>query len=257
MKTPKTLGEASPKINIVAPPASDGWILRRWAERWAKHLPADISTQAGSSHDVNFYVNYALYSSPSRALDVCYFTHREESGELASKFDWVAQACDVRIAQSTYTKEAILGLLDSKDEPEIVWPGLDAEFQRDKVVGVIGRDYPSGRKRYDWVDAIDIPGIEIRRYEDIPYEKMPGVYEEIDYLLVTSDREGGPMPVAEAIGMGVPVIMPDGVGWYSEIPCLTYGSLQELGVVLKGLSGWITWEESAERLRRVFNEIVI
>lgn len=245
------------KINIVAPPESDGWILRRWAERWAEYLPAQLSTSPKDDVDVNFYVNYYLYNGATKALDACYFTHREAEGEIAAKFDWVAQSCDLRIAQSVYTRDTILGLLDNKDEPEIVWPGLDPEFRKTKVLGAIGKNHASGRKRYDWIDAIDIPGIEIRRYEGIPYKDMPKVYREIDYLLVTSDREGGPMPVAEAIGAGVPIIMPVGVGWYSEVPCLRYDGLKKLRDLLKGLAGWITHEESAEQLRRLFKENMV
>lgn len=255
MRPPKTLGEAPLEINIVAPPESDGWVLRRWAERWAEYLPAQLSTSPKDDVDVNFYVNYYLYNGATKALDACYFTHREASGGIAEKFDQVAKECDLPISQSVYTRWAVKE--SSGRDSEVIWPGLDPEFHKTKILGAIGKNHASGRKRYDWIDAIDIPGIEIRRYEGIAYKDMPKVYEEIDYLLVTSDREGGPMPVAEAIGAGVPIIMPEGVGWYSEVPCLRYDGLKELGDLLKGLAGWITHEESAEQLRRLFKENMV
>ncbi len=255
IKAPRTLGKQELKINIVAPPKSDGWILRRWAERWAEFLPADISQSPSNKHDVNFYVNYALYNKGSRGLDVAYFTHKE-GGELGVKFDSVAVDCELCIAQCKTTQDVILNesnnTLESDDIP-IVYPGLDIEFNKqEKIVGVIGRDYASGRKRFSWLDTIEIPGIYIKQYDNIEYKEMPRVYREIDFLLVTSDKEGGPMPVAEAIGMGVPVIMPEGVGWYSEVPCYTYKDLYELGKILKGLATWQTHEESASGLKNAF-----
>lgn len=246
---PRTLGKEGATIHVVAQP--DGWVLHRWADRWAKEFCSVSSSVPNVSYMVNLFINYYQYK-PTTTFDVAYFTHREARDKhLIESFDRVARECDLCIAQCEVTKATLLEVTDLEpDNIPVVYPGTDEQFKRIKKVGVIGKNHPSGRKRFNWLEAIDIPGIDIRTYEDVPYKNMHKVYEEIDYLLVTAEREGGPMPVAEAIDMGVPVIMPEGVGWYGEVPCYTYKDLFELGDLLKRLSGWITWEESGMRMRR-------
>lgn len=248
-RPPEALGKRDITINVVA--KNDGWILWRWAEQWAR-LFGSVPSQTPSASGVNLYVNYYQYKK-SKAFDVAYFTHKEASDlHLRETFDDVANGCDLCIAQCETTRRVLLEesnvKLSPKDVP-VVYPGVDERFRRTKRIGIIGREYSTGRKRFDIVKAIVLPGIEFATYSDVPYHKMPGVYREIDYLLVTAEREGGPMPVAEAISMGVPVIMPEGVGWYSEVPCFTYKNYTDLEELLRGISGWIDWEESATRMR--------
>lgn len=239
------------KIHIVAP--DDGWILDRWAQRWAHHLRSTKSPQPRQDVDINFYVNYAMYGGKTSAIDACYFTHKEEGGELAQRFDQVASECDLCIVQSNYTRSEF-----PANRPNwVVWPGVDEQFHKEKIIGVIGKEKPNGRKRFEYLKSLDIPGVEIRIYDSVPYEQIHEVYKEIDYLLVASTREGGPMCVAEAIGMGVPIIMPEGVGWYSEVPCMAYSSDSELEYILKGLAGWITWEKSSQQLMGLFEGFMV
>jgi glycosyltransferase involved in cell wall biosynthesis len=58
-----------------------------------------------------------------------------------------------------------------------------------------------------------------------PYERMPDFYHSIDYLLITSDMEGGPYVLLEVKACGKQVITTD-VGYAGEVPCLVYKDLE-------------------------------
>lgn len=78
-------------------------------------------------------------------------------------------------------------------------------------------------------------------------------YAAIDYLVVTSTEEGGPMPVLEAIARGVPVIAPN-VGWCWEFPVLRYavGEYEALRQVLEQLTAPPSWEHWGHAHARLF-----
>lgn len=57
---------------------------------------------------------------------------------------------------------------------------------------------------------------ELKRVWGVPHEMMPLYYNASDALLVTSDREAGPMTVKEAAACNVPVVSTD-VGFVSEL----------------------------------------
>jgi glycosyltransferase involved in cell wall biosynthesis len=59
------------------------------------------------------------------------------------------------------------------------------------------------------------------------YDYMPTFYRAIDYLLVVSEREGGPMPIIEAMACGKPVISTD-VGFVGEVDVIKYSGIDEL-----------------------------
>ncbi len=79
-------------------------------------------------------------------------------------------------------------------------------------------------------------------------------YAAIDYLVITSSVEGGPMPVLEAIARGVPVIAPN-VGWAWEFPVIRYepaGEYSALRQVLAQLTAPPSWEQWGEAHARLF-----
>lgn len=59
--------------------------------------------------------------------------------------------------------------------------------------------------------------------EDEAQKNYPDFYRDIDYLLVPSLWEGGPMAVAEALASGVPVIAAD-VGWVPDLLTIEWDS---------------------------------
>ncbi len=86
-------------------------------------------------------------------------------------------------------------------------------------------------------------------------EEMPNFYNNIDYLLIPSSYEGGPMSLLEALACGREVIAPP-IGFVSQYPHIEYktGDSEDLRLVLKELvkqrtqlresvleKSWSTW----------------
>lgn len=233
------------KINFVTEPANSKWILRRWCEEWAKYLPnSKVDTGVDIDADVNIFCNYALYF-PAITKRISIFTHRElEDEELQLKFDIAAENSDWCFAQSIPTFNKL-----PAGKSSILRPSVGAHFFKPgkPIIGIVGRGYPSGRKNFHWIEELQkLEGIQLVWTDSqIPYENMHEFYDKIDYLLITANNEGGPMPVVEALAMHKPVIAPNGVGWCDEFSCIKYdGTLENLITVLEGLlvprNGWET-----------------
>lgn len=98
-------------------------------------------------------------------------------------------------------------------------------------IGVVGRLYPDGRKgerlltdiaarldpattkltivgdRWDeLLPTMQSRSLEVVYRRNVPDTELPGEYRDMDALLITSRREGGPIPALEAIACGTPVI---------------------------------------------------
>lgn len=237
-----------PKITIVTEPAP-GWVLRWISERYAELMPnTKISTTTDDNADINLYINYALFDHKTN-IDVGYFTHREVEGELVAKFDQVAAEVDWCIAMSEKTAKF---LPDFKTSVNLVPP--DKQFMKgDLVIGVVGTEKPNGRKRYDWLDEVrSIPGIRVEMTNGkYKWEDLPAFYESIDYLLITSENEGGPLPLVEALAMRKPVITTD-VGFANEYTAIKYRNLDELKSILDNLViKQDAWDKSTAQLMEV------
>lgn len=227
------------KLHIVTETEAQRWSLRMDAENLARETPgAVVGTAPDPGADVNMFVNYALWQ-PIETITTAMFTHREREGPLRQTFGGVAWMVDWCFAMNRHT----LALLPEK-KSSIMWIWPDPRYHRDRLVlGVCGRAYKSGRKRMEWVkDLRAIPGVEVRTTGGkIPAANMPYYYDDLDYLVVIADNEGGPKPVVEALAMGCPVIAPD-VGYCWEFPVLRYSTKEELLSIVKGLviprDGW-------------------
>lgn len=246
------------KINIVTEP-SPGWILRRWSESYKKYLTGPmcdvvINTKPDKRADINLYINYFLYEGPQiNTYDVCVFTHREDDAFLAKSFDDIASKCDLCLGMSDYT----MGLLP-KGSKRIHIPPHD-QFLNDIPVnvGIVGRTYSSGRKNEDWVSKLrELCGNKINimsTYDDpIPFNEMPNFYSNLDYLLVIANKEGGPMPLLEAMSMNTPVIAPNvGLAW--EYPVIRYEGFDDLVNVLKNLKPFTknAWQKAGLEMENI------
>lgn len=98
-------------------------------------------------------------------------------------------------------------------------------------IGVIGRVYADGRKGEQRLREImralnpdvyelhiigdlwdtQLPqlragGMAVHYHQRVPDEKLPHIIRELDILLITSRREGGPIPALEALACGVPLV---------------------------------------------------
>lgn len=63
-----------------------------------------------------------------------------------------------------------------------------------------------GEGRWRDAQAAAAKGFAVRHYEALPYRLFGELYQQIDYLLILSDYEGGPACLPEALGSGVPVL---------------------------------------------------
>lgn len=220
------------KINIVTEPAP-GWVLRRISEAYAEELEgaAVVSTEPDPAADVNFYVNYALFQGRTRC-DVGFFTHREPNPPWSEVFDKAAREVTFCVSMCKRTAALL-----PPDRTDVVLVAPDRQFMRGKLtLGVVAREYESGRKRFEWIDELrQIPGVEVQfsggRFK---WHDMPAFYDSIDYLLVLGGNEGGPVPLVEALAMGVPAIAPD-VGFVPEYSTLRYHDLEDLKEIIRGL----------------------
>lgn len=243
----------SPYINIVTVNET-GWILRRIADSFARYLPSvAVGTAIDPNADINFYVNYPLYKKRTKC-DVGWFTHREFLQPAASEFDRIANEVDWCIAHSRKTAAHL-----PAHKTSIVYIPPDPQFHKEELVlGVVGREYSSGRKRFHWIPELEkIPGVKIVLTNgDYEFSALPDFYRSIDYLLVLSTNEGGPIPVVEALAMKKPIIAPDvGMAW--EYPCLRYRDLSELQALLRKLTlQGLTWETAAANLSKIFDSIL-
>lgn len=226
-------------INFVTEPYH--WVLRRYCDEFAERIPnSKVSTEIDNTAEVNLFFPYYFYTEECTTKTIAFFTHREENTGKANNFDMVSKLADCCIAMSYKTADLL-----PKDKTSTIKVYPDKQFYKEKIVlGVVGKECPSGRKRFEIIsDMKRIAGVEVLFADSsTPFKDMPDFYKKIDYLVITANNEGGPMPVVEAIAMGKPVISPD-VGFAWDYSVIRYnGSVEDLIGVIRGLiipnNGW-------------------
>lgn len=231
----------------------DGWVLTRMG-RELEGI-ADFPT-------LTYYINHSLYAKTD-GITAALFTHLEP--DRPRPFIEAAKSVDIAIAMSHNTAKEVLKY---RDECHVIQGGTD--FSRELTFGVVGRTYQTGRKGeyliQNMVDAgynvialgegwpcpIFAPDNTNEKYDTDIRERF---YAEIDYLVIPSLNEGGPIPVLDALGMRVPVIAPD-VGWCWEYSVIRYekGNWDSLRGVLESLTP-PTWEDWKQDHINLFNNL--
>jgi hypothetical protein len=253
-------------VNVVAKP---GWILERCARELVERIPGAVYNATGypPQRPSDETITYFLPAKDVRhmpgvtGIKVGLFTHGDD--RTAAYYDQL----DACVAMNRHVFEHLREL--RAQNARLIRPGTEPP-RRPIRFGVCGRVYGKGRKGADLVRAAVGAGFSFRACSERnsrerrppcrithPIERRSEFYEEIDYLVVTSTEEGGPMPVIEAIAHGVPVIAPD-VGWCWEFPVIRYerGSWESLRRVLKALTRPPTWEAWAEGHRLLFESLL-
>lgn len=258
------------RVNVVCKP---GWILERLARELAARLP-DVSVNAGKDRRVatpRAHLNYYLptrdyHKYPADGVIVGLYTHGDTGFDLIP-----------RLSAAVAMNQTMGKRLRDAGAPHVrvIRPGVDRRRARPIVFGVIGRVYNNRRKGEHLVAAAVAAGYHVvacgpsARVSAMSamqwpvetvygFEDRDAFYQSIDYLLVTSTEEGGPMTVPEAIDAGVPVIAPKGVGWCDEFDCLgryEAGSWPALHAVLQRLTEPPTWDAWADGHRALFQEL--
>ncbi|NGM24390.1 glycosyltransferase [Roseomonas stagni] len=233
---------------------------------------ADVVT--APSTEINYYLNYSAYRGREGRADAAFFTHIENASEAKDRFFRIARSVNACVCHSAPSQKqlASAGITNAV----VIAPGVDLrKFDARLKIGVVGRTYHTGRKGEHLVaQVMDIPGIEWEftgsgwpgRSIHLPQEDLPAFYRSLDYLLVPSLQEAGPMSVIEALACGTPVIAPP-IGWIPEYPHVEFrtGDVDDLRRVLTGLldkklqlrasvSGR-TWESWAEKHDTLFTRL--
>lgn len=219
------------KVHIVA--RADKWILGRCVEILHKRLGWTVSPQPDVNVDVNYFMPYLLYRR-CKGKTAAWFTHREEKehgGQNSKVARWhrAAKNVDLRITMAEkYARE----LEVHGPTVNITLPVNARKFKPRKLrVGVAGKVYKLSRKGERLVQRLVSSGT----YEVVgagegwpcptkfyPWARMQEFYQGLDAFLVTSEVEGGPVTIMEALACGIPVVAPQGVGFVDEFDILTY-----------------------------------
>lgn len=208
--------------------SGNAWILRRLARYLIDRLPyvhgAPWRPSAVQSFDLTYYVNYqlcrrprlplrraVLWRKPRSRLVGALFPHRE--GE---DFDEVARELDFCVAPSAryanYLRE------HCNPNSHLIYHGIELDRFKPKLrLGFIGRRYGTGRKGDALLRAVaKLPYVELRCTDGkLSDDEIPGFYQDIDYVLITSTIEGGPLCFQEGLASGKPILSTD-VGMVSE-----------------------------------------
>ncbi len=203
----------APLVQIVGP--TDNWILQKLSSVLVGKLPyAKFSAwRPDREGSLAYYVNYALYEQPSGLIDVGFFTHRDDTHDFLERAR--SMQCCICMAK------VYADWLKDRTPRDVVHirMGFDAyRYRPSLVLGVIGRlDHP--RKGRHLVERIrQLPFIELVATEGmLPQESLREIYQRVDYVLIPATVEGGPLSLLEGLGMGKPVIAPEGVGAVPEL----------------------------------------
>jgi glycosyltransferase involved in cell wall biosynthesis len=206
----------------------NAWILRRLAHYLIDRLPyvegAAWRPSALRHFDLTYYVNYQLWRRPKQPLRRrilwrrprsrlvgAFFPHRE--GE---DFDLAARTLDFCVAPSAryadYLRE------QCNPNSHLIHHGIELDRFSPKLrLGFVGRRYATGRKGDELLRAVAaLPYVDLISTEgNLSDEEIPAFYQQLDYVLITSSVEGGPLCFQEGLASGKPILSTD-VGMVSE-----------------------------------------
>lgn len=243
------------RVNLVS---ETSWILGRCARELHERLGWSINST--KPHDIDYHLPYWREFDPespkTAPTRVGFFTHGFRRAEgLRNDFD-------AAVCMNERMEYRLRGM-----PVQIIKPGVNVPSKA-PTFGVVGRTYRDGRKGEEMVARAVAAGYDFLSLGPGPWpcesagadperNASLGFWHKIDYLVVTANDEGGPMPALEAIAHRVPVIAPD-VGFCWEIPVIRYeaGNWKSLEVVLHRLTVLPTWEDWARR-HQMFFELIL
>lgn len=264
-----------PKVNIIT--SDRGWVLERLAREIATRIPyVDYKDVEDSNADIQYYITYSARKARISPIEIAFFTHIEEEKSARSAFFRVCKEVDHCVCMAkSYEKMIRRRGISSVST---IKPGVDLQQFDVKVrIGVVGRTYHTGRKGESLVTQVmDIPEIEWHftgegwpgPARNVPDTDLANFYRDMDYILVPSLYEGGPMCVVEALACGCEVVS-SSVGWVDDFPHISFenGNADDLRRVLLELvekkrrlrenvldQTWDAWAEAHDRL---FRELLV
>lgn len=259
-------------INVIT--VNSGWILQKIAERT---VAASNGRMRISPHPFrfahNFYVDVQnCYHGPTGGIDIGLFTHVHENDAKFLDRTWFTldhvihmskRNIEMWICSPQYSENSSASV--SCKMPGEIPPGFSFKKRR---IGIAQRGKYEGKgfhfmlemiKRYpqtmamfdwlfignDWNEVVDglskLTSVSVIKDSDAIWpDTYNRFYHEIDYLLIPSKWEGGPMSMIEAAASGVPIISAE-VGWAGwEIETFARfaaGKVEELEAILNLIGG--------------------
>lgn len=248
------------KVNIVS--KDKNWILDRGIKELLSRYPKNFVLNQPGDFDFTYFVPYDRFKKTS-GKSVSLFTHLESTESTndpkytdrkRSQYLEAAKESDHCLTMSVRSSLEFFDFTGRASD--IVTFGVSK--QKKITFGVCGRTYKSGRKNEHYARQLKEAGINICSWGS-PDWGVPEVhceystidkffYSKIDYLIITSGQEGGPVPFLEALALGVPVIAPD-VGWCWEYPCIKYArnDFESLLWTCRKLSEAPSWQQWADK----------
>jgi glycosyltransferase involved in cell wall biosynthesis len=233
-------------------PADRGWILEKIARAIREAVPAygvelsvrilDVPTDTA---DLVYFLPESAYSKMQHSISVTYIAHKEDVPVAAKLVEDVARASDCIVTSSEKYKHMLEN--DGARRVEKIPLGVDlAAFSPVVRIGVVGRTYHTGRKgEHLLAAAMGLEHVEFRFMGEgwpLPGElhdltALREFYRSIDYMLIPSLIEGGPVPLLEALASGCQVIAATDIGMVSELPHIPFqrGDAEDLKRVIQGL----------------------
>lgn len=249
------------KVNIVT--VQSGWILQTIANKIHKELSilcdCSISHAPDLNVDINYYVDIQnCFLGKTNTIDVGFFTHLDKNSLASIRHHWLSIDFIIHQTQRYYD---IFKDFYKEDKMIVLSPGeVSSNFSLKKPkLGIFQRGGFEGKghsfvkklietdisKEYSylfvgkgWDDVVEKMknlNMQVDYQFDESYDQYPNLYSKIDYLLIPSLWEGGPMSVLESLSMGIPIISSN-VGWVGNkfIPEYIYepNNLEQLESIL-------------------------
>jgi glycosyltransferase involved in cell wall biosynthesis len=220
-------------INVVT--VNSGWILQKISERIVSEgnkLDHNfiISNTCRNDVDCNLYVDIQnCYHSKSNTLDIGLFTHADKDNINTVNMNCVSLDYIIHMTKRYYE---MFGSIYPKDKMSVLYPSeVNTVFTQYKPkIGIFQRGGYVG-KGHNFVNALmhqDIvkdfkfkfigkgwegiintmlnKGIECEYINSEQYSEYEKHYHDVDYVLIPSLWEGGPMGILEGLSCGKPII---------------------------------------------------
>jgi len=153
--------------------------------------------------------------------------------------------------------------LIQQDNVVYISNGVNAElFNRSFIVGYVGDGHPINRKRKGFniiEQACSELGLELKTAMNLPYEKIPEFYKQIDCLAILSDDEGCNNPTLEVLATNKPVISTKtGIAEELEGVIIVDRDVESFKKALRKLSGRIqilekyTWKIISQKYKEMY-----
>jgi len=198
----KIMRENKSNIRVRIVPVNDGWALQKIGKYLIDGIPYATDKDDGKPYDLTYFMHFS-FVKPCKSKKVgAYFTHR-----VNDSFEKKAKEVDFAVCMNERYKKFIENITDTH---VIYQPTHLQRFIPKLVLGFSGI-LRSGRKGNKLLDMVSkLPFVELRMtLGKIGAKAMKIWYRNLDYVLITSTIEGGPLCLTEGLASGKEIITSD------------------------------------------------